>query len=53
MTGVEPKWIFGGKYEEHEEEIMSRGGSSRRSIGTAGRSGGGGDTIRNLIPFYQ
>ena len=54
MTGVEPKWVFGGRYEEHEEEIMPRGSGSRRSMGTAGTSSrGDSDRFTDIIPFYR
>ncbi|MDI6886195.1 MAG: cell division protein FtsZ [archaeon] len=34
MTGVEPKWVFGGVYEEREEVIKSRGaGMDRGRVG--------------------
>ncbi len=39
MTGVEPKWIFGGRYEEREEDI-----------GLKDVSGGG---LGNIIPIIR
>ena len=51
MTGVEPKWIFGGRYEEQEE--FSRSSGSRGGLVRDMSRRGDRERLTDIIPFYR